>query len=840
MAGNHQHGYLPPLIRRKKTFDRSPDNRKSLPIVLLTGALQLIAPVVTAEDRVAQADIPAARVSLNDRLSQSDVARLRAQARGQANSSFIAYPQLILNGTPTSQSLPVQVYGSELAIDTQALSKLGVQIPGDNKAQWRNLEELGIAGRYNNSEQRINLVVPAKWLPTQSLQAGSYSSASPLQRGSGALLNYDLYSTRLDNGNQNTAASHEARLFSDWGALSSSGVVRWNDVETSTSSSGDYIRLDSFWRFTAPQNMLTYTLGDTLSGALSWTPTVRLGGVQISRNFASRPDLITFPLPRISGSATLPSALEVFVNDLRLTDQNIQPGPFVLETTPRLTGLGEVQVVTTDTLGRQVSQTVPFYVSPQLLRQGLWDYSASIGAPRRFYSVRSNDYDDDPVATGVARYGLSDAVTIESSGSVSGTLKNTGAGVVVRPGLLGVSNLSLAYGEAETDNGTQWAFGHEYRTQRFGISGQFTRRSRGYRDLSNTLDIRPNLRDSLQINGSINLRHQGNLNASYLRTRQFEGLDNEFLVIGYNRSLWRQVSMTLSVNQNLNDNDDRTWLASFNYYLNRPGKRPMHTGLRLNHDEKSGDTETLMTVRQQVEEYWDVGWDLAYSPNSEGVRQASATWWTPYAELQAGAYGDDNETNTFASVDGSLVTSFNEVFAANRINNSYAIVDTGDFEDIPVRQSNRIIGYTNRNGKLLLPNLVPYTENRLSIDVNDLPVDAQIDNPTLTIKPAELVGVRARFPIVQSHSAIVVIHDNNGKPMALGSRVLFSDTGATVVGHDGEAFIQNLEKGQNRIEVINNGSKCIVEYSFAPQPGSLPRIGPFRCEPEDPKRTTSP
>ncbi|KGD60538.1 type 1 pili usher protein CsuD [Alcanivorax jadensis T9] len=801
------------------------------PACLLAAFLCWSGPAWGQDSRLADAgEAQQNQVSLNQTFSQSDVARLRAQASGNSNAAYIAYPQLILNGAATAHMLPTQVYGQELAVETRELQKIGVQFPTPPQAQWQSLDEMGIAGRYDNNAQQINLVVPAEWLPNQSFTAGTFQSNTPVQRGQGALLNYDAFSTRQENGDQTTSASHEARFFGDWGAFSSSGVVRWNDSDPETS--GDYVRLDSFWRYTNPDKMRTYVVGDTLNGALSWTPTVRLAGVQVSRNFASRPDLITFPLPEISGSATLPSALEVFVNDLRLTEQDVQPGPFLLETSPRLTGLGEVQVVTTDTLGRQVSQTVPFYVSPQLLREGYWDYSATVGAPRRFYSVRSNDYDNDPVATGVARYGLNDRVTLEATANASESLTNAGAGVVFRPGLLGVSNVSLAHGEDDISQGTQWAAGHEFRTRRFGLSGQYTRRTEGYRDLGNSLDIRPAIESSLQINGSLNLgRRQGSLNASYLDTKLFNGDENRFLVIGHNRTLWRQLSLTLSVNQNLDDSEDRTWLASFNYYLDRSQDRPVQAGARISHDEKTDDTSTVLTLQRQVEQFWDLGWDLAYSPDSDGIRRASGRWWTPYLDVQAGVFRQQDSTNTFANLSGSLVTNYEDVFAANTMNDSFAIVDAGDFTNVPVRRANRVIGHTNRNGTLLLPDMIPFTENKLNIDVNDLPVDARIGDTELLIKPADLTGITARFSVEQIHSAVVVIHDPQGKPLPAGSRALFSDDDVTVVGYDGEVFIQGLEAGENTLDIIDNGKRCTADFNFTPAPGTLPRIGPYTCHP---------
>ncbi len=788
-------------------------------------------------DTTARADPPPLQVasnevqvvSLDNQLSQSDLARLRAQARGQGGNAYIAYPQLILNGRPTAHMLPVQVYGEELAIDTHELVTQGVRFPDSvSQEQWQTLSQLDIAGRYDNNAQQINLIVPAEWLPHQSIKAGFDQDSTPLQRGQGILMNYDAYSTWLDNGDQTTSASHELRAFDDWGIASTSGVVRWND---NAQDDGDYIRLDSYWRYTDPERMRTWMAGDTVTGALNWTPSIRMAGVQLSRNFGSRPDLITFPLPQISGSATLPSALEVFVNDLRLTDQPVQPGPFVLETAPRVTGLGEVQVVTTDTLGRQVTQTVPFYVSPKLLRQGYWDYSATLGAPRRFYGQRSNQYDDFSVATGVARYGFSDTLTLEGTLNASDTLFNSGAGIVVRPGLLGVSNLAIAHGSNEGDQGTQWVVGHEFRTQRYGVSAQYTERSRGYRDLSNSIDIRLPVKSSTQVNGSVSFGRQGNLNISYLDTRLFQGEDSQFLVISHNRTLWQQLSLTFSVNQNLKESDDRTWLAGFNYRFREPSQRPIQAGARINHDEQSGETDTVLTLRQHVRDFWDLGWDLAYSPDSEGYRQARGRWWTPYGDIQAGVYGQDGENNSFASLSGSVVSNYEAVYAANTMNNSFAIIDTGGYADVPVRQSNRLIGRTNHRGRLLLPNLIPYTENELAIDIDDLPVDAQSGSQKLTIKPSELTGVTARFEISQQNSAVVVIHDPQGNPVPAGARVLMPDAEATVVGYDGEVFLQGITEGTNEFGIISKGQLCTVVFDFTAAPGTLPRLGPYQCLP---------
>ena len=65
---------------------------------------------------------------------------------------------------------------------------------------------------------------------------------------------------------------------------------------------------------------MSYRAGDTISGrTLAWTRPIRLGGLQVQRNFALRPDLVTLPLPSYSGSAAVPSTVDVYVNNIKST-----------------------------------------------------------------------------------------------------------------------------------------------------------------------------------------------------------------------------------------------------------------------------------------------------------------------------------------------------------------------------------------------------------------------------------------------------------------------------------------------------------------------------------------
>src|SRR5690606_25058498 len=99
-----------------------------------------------------------------------------------------------------------------------------------------------------------------------------------------------------------------------------------------------------------PQSLVTTQVGDTISGSLSWTRSLRMAGLQWRRNFSLRPDLITFPMPAFGGSAVVPSTVDVYINNIRRYSGNVPSGPFVIDNVAGITGFGQANVITRDAL----------------------------------------------------------------------------------------------------------------------------------------------------------------------------------------------------------------------------------------------------------------------------------------------------------------------------------------------------------------------------------------------------------------------------------------------------------------------------------------------------------
>ena len=326
----------------------------------------------------------------------------------EAGAATRVFVQMVVNDSLAEGLIPLDTTDGRIAVAAADLRAAGVALPGDGAIDLAARTD--IQSRYEPLEQRLYLTVPVALLPRADVH-GVARERVRAEASTGAALNYNLY---VQHGVGTTAASlfTEQRVFSRLGTVSTNGVLRWSSG--ATGGRDGYLRYDTRHRYVDQDGAFAVTMGDLITASLPWSTSVRMGGFQIGRNFASRPDLITTPLPRFAGEAAVPSAVDLFIDGYRQGSANVGPGRFVLNDMPIVNGAGQATVVTTDAVGRQVATTIPFYVSASLLRPGLSDFSAELGALRRGYGLRSFSY-GAAAASFVLRHGMSQRLTLAAA-----------------------------------------------------------------------------------------------------------------------------------------------------------------------------------------------------------------------------------------------------------------------------------------------------------------------------------------------------------------------------------------------------------------------------------------
>jgi len=209
-------------------------------------------------------------------------------------------------------------------------------------------------------------------------------------------------------------------------------------------------------------------------------------------------------------------------------------------------------------------------------------------------------------------------------------------------------------------------------------------------------------------------------------------------------------------------------------------------------------------------------------------RSAAVSYRSSYARTEAGVSQDRNGVGATAEVEGAVVTMGGGVFLANRIDDSFAVVETG-IPGVEVFSENRSVGTTDSSGRLLVPGLLSYQKNKLAIDTSKLPVDANVATTESLVVPADRSGVLVNFGVkTDIQSAIVEFVGADGKPLAAGAQGQVEGGESFVVGYDGKAFIEGLSP-ENTVKVSLATGECRASFPYSRRPNEQVVISSVTC-----------
>lgn len=722
-------------------------------------------------------------------------------------SSFTYYLTLSVNGRVDTQVIPVLYRNGHYVVEAGALTRNNIRL-GTQKSGLIDVSELPhVKTEYDGIHQQLKLTVPHDWLPVQYITSNNMFNHVKAVSSPGMLFNYDAYYLKSYSGAQTLSVWLEPRLFSDYGYLTSTGSWRRAFTGNNNDTNDGYQRYDTYWRYSDEDRMVSYQLGDFVSDSLTWSNSVRMGGINISRNFGVRPDLITYPLLQYSGTAAVPSSVDLFINGYKASSSNLNAGPYTLTNVPYINGRGEATVVTTDALGRQVVTSIPFYVSNTLLREGLSDFDVSLGALRTNYGIQNADYTHGASSL-IYRYGLTNYLTLSGHSELSDGLTLAGIGSDIAIGRWGT--FSNAY-SLDDNNGQNYILGYSYYSQWFSIAVQHSQRTNDYQDLSTFRTTGQLSRRSDQATFSTSPFGKGNgtLGIGYFDVQAYDNNRTRLATLSYSRSLWGNSSLNLSLNKEL---EASGYSGQLQFII--PFGIDSTASIQLQRDT-NGNYAERFALSHTAPSDGGIGWNLGYSTGRSHYRQADMTGKTPYATMQGGIYGESGKQNYWGDLKGSLVYIDNALFAANKVNDGFIVVSTDGYGDVPVRYENRLIGKTNDKGYLLVPSANAYYPARLEIDTINLPHDANARVVEKKIAVREGSGALVSLPVKTVRSATFRLVDENGTPLPLGSQVTELHNGQiSVVGYDGLIFMNNLPRENTLSVQLPTGGQCHQSFTL--------------------------
>ncbi|MFJ4110468.1 fimbria/pilus outer membrane usher protein [Pseudomonas sp. NPDC089758] len=545
-----------------------------------------------------------------------------------------------------------------------------------------------------------------------------------------------------------------------------------------------------------PDSHGTFTLGQTFSNGDIFRG-LPFKGMQVASDPGMLPDIMQQYAPVISGVAQTRARLEVLQNGYPIYTTYVAPGPYLIDDLGVGASSGELEVVLTEADGSVRRSSVPYSTLNNLLRQGVWRYSATLG---RYAGAEKLDNPLLWQAT-LARGGAWG--TTVYGGVQGGDYYRAGTLGVARDwGQFGATAFDVTQANSDLGSTLGQVQGHSY-AARYGkafSSGTNLRfagyrySTEGYRDYDEAVRERNaysawlgNRRSRLEASAYQRLGQSSSLNLlltqddywnTGLRRRQYE--------IQFN-TLHRGVSYNLFVSQALNERSRNTRL--FGLTLSMPldfmGRSSASFDVQTSdgrHSQRASFSGSALDNR--------VNYTVSGSRDEQSRHSAalSGNYQGNVASYGAGITQSSGYQSLSLNATGSMLLHQDGLTFGPYLGDTNALVRVAQTPGVGVRNAPR--ANTDSNGFALVPNLRPYRRNQVILETDMLGPETVIDNGSLQVVPRRGAIVRADFAARKVARLVLTLLQAEGQPLPFGAQVSTQDgQQIAVVGQAGQALV---------------------------------------------------
>ena len=690
-------------------------------------------------------------------------------------------------------------------------------------------EVAGFEAKIDLSTQSLALTFAAKSFEATLEQEAQAIKLKPDKVLSSVFFNYDV--NLAFNKPTGAPSSRDLGALTEIGVSTSAGVLTSSTVGRNLASSGadaqpaSWVRLETTFTRNFPENNRTLRIGDSSTRSSLLGRNTYFGGVQYGTNFALTPGFISQPLPTISGLSSAPSTVELYINNILRQTSSVPAGPFTLTNLPSFNGSGDARLVVRDLLGRETVVVQPFFSSSQLLAVGLSDWSVEAGALRRDLGLSSAAYGDSFIS-GTYKQGVRTDLTLESRAEITRDLQTAslGAIAVLAGQLLGRAAVMSSRSGLQ-GAGNQWLLGADYAGTKQSAGLQMQGATINFRQLGADLKTLP-IRYQLTGNSSYYFNNSSSLSAGFAMVDRFDGPRISTLSVGYSMRIFDRASLQISAARAITERAANSMALTLVMPLD--ANTVSSAGLEL----RAGQNSAYASVTRNASDNGVVGWRVLAAQNQAGSRaEGGLNYANQYARLSGDVSKSTGQAALRMGVSGGLLATDGRVFASQRISDSFALVEVPGYPGLSVSLGATVLGRTNADGVAIVPRLAPYQINTLRLDINELPISAEIENIELTAIPASRSGVKLIFATRLGRAALLRLVFDDGQAAPAGATLhIEGGNQEFYVANRGEAFVTGL-LASNRVTLKWKSQQCIFEVAL-PQlvQNDIARVGPLVCK----------
>jgi outer membrane usher protein len=751
-----------------------------------------------------------------------------AAAEAQAEAEMEVPFTLTINHVPRGDVILV-LKGREVFIDRADLLAAGLDLEGGEEAvvTERKLLRLGSVSpplRFELDEQAIELRIfaPPELLTHTAIDLAARPPDIEYQAGTSAFLNY---APRLDHRGR-FDMYEEMGVSLDGGLLFSSAYLsnRHDPVRGMTSLIVD-----------DRPSLLRFTLGDALvrTGALGSGGFV--GGLTIARDYELDPYAIRTPRLGLSGSTPTPATVDVLVNGTRVRSEEIAPGTFEIKNLNVGGGSGLAGYVIRDVFGNEQYVASPFYASADALNPGFEEYSYSVGALRGAVGVASWNY-EQPVAFAYHRRGMDEHFTLGGRGEASDERASAGPSLTAIA-FFGQIDLDLAASyDIDGAFGGASQLAYTYASRLFGAGFIMRLNSHRY----STVELAPeddrtiaafDALLSVPVGSRVTLTYRSSV-ASTRDQGVFTSLAGQSSVRITNALNWLTLAVRTKRERSPADWEITTTLS----YSFAHGYNAQASGV-LGQDHES--------LRLQTSKALPSGEGFGYRASTTIAERVSGDAQLQYQALfgrygaRAAAYDGDAEL-TLDAAGSFVVVPGAGVFASLPVQSAFGLIRVPGVAGVRGYGNHQELGRTDRNGNLIVPNLLSYYGNHLSIAPEDVPLEYEIARTETVLAPPPRGVALAEFRVRKPHfyRGRVVVSAAGVRVVPKFGQVRIAQQGEEALsplGQEGEFELSGLEPGTHEALIEWPDGTCAFELVLPETEDTVIDLGELTCASASPQ-----
>ena len=709
----------------------------------------------------------------------------------------------------------------------------------------------GAAVHFTVSTLRVDVSIPQALM--KNLPPGFVDEAD-LDAGESMLFaNYDMNHYRIANYSSTYLGINSGFNIGMW-RLRQVGNYSYQGGQAQ--STGRWQTISSYAQrsLTALQSELT--LGDTYSSGALFS-SIGFRGITLRTDDRMRPDSQQGYAPIVRGVALTNARVTIRQGKNELLQATVAPGPFEFKDLHPTSFQGDLQVEVAEADGRISTFTVPFSAVPESIREGTSKYSISLGKITQIEGVSPYFID------GTYQRGLSNSLTANAGLRFGSGYQSALAGIVLGSpvGALGINAIYSAARDANNSRIDGWRTSATYShtiqpTQTTLALAGYRYSTNGYRDLVDVLGARgANAEGNTWSSSTYQQRNQyvlsigqgletyGQLSVSAGVNEYYSGRErdtqyqlsysNNYKSVSYNIALSRQKSGLLQNNglgsgAVMANNLDGPATNMVNLSISIPigsVRNPMYLSSSVT-SQTGGNTSYQTSTSGTLDEAKTVSYGLSANVTKQNGSHSTSTSMNVQKQFSVAGIGASYSLGqgywqAGLNMRGAAVVHAGGITLGPYLGETFGLIEAEGAQGALVR--NGMGASVDRFGYAIVPNLIPYRYNEVSLDSQGINSNAELSGVQQQTAPYAGASIKFKFETKIGRAVLIKTTLADGSQLPLGSSVFSEDNiNVGMVGQGGKIYARAGNK-QGKLTVkwgADNGRHCSVPYNLNDLPKS--------------------